>query len=73
MDYNSYMNKFEKFRLNLSVARHNKNMSAYELSLRIGKDSTYINKIESGVCNPSLATIFDILEVLEIDANELFK
>ncbi len=48
-------------------------MSAYELSLRIGKDASYIHKVESGKINISLKTILDICEVLSIEPAELFK
>ena len=67
------MNKIQRFRLNLAKARHKNAISAYELSLRIGKDKTYINKVENGECKPSLQVIFDIIEALDIDANELFN
>ena len=67
------MERKKRFALNLAIARNKKKLSAYELSLRIGKDKTYIGKIENGFNYPSVPTIYDILEVLEIDANELFK
>ncbi len=48
-------------------------MSAYELSLRIGKDASYINKLENGKANSTLNVIFKICEVLEIEPEKLFK
>ena len=42
------MNKKE-FGLNLAKLREKTGLSAYELSMRLGKDSTYINKIENGL------------------------
>ena len=71
MDYNSIM--IENFIPNLIKAREKKGLTAYELSLRIGKDETYINKIETGNCYPSIPVVFDILEVLEIEANDLIN
>ena len=41
--------KFEEFGMNLAKARINANLSAYELSLRIGKDASYIYKVESTI------------------------
>lgn len=48
-------------------------MSAYELSLRIGKDAAYIHKFENGKVNAALKTIFKICEVLNISPADLFK
>lgn len=48
-------------------------LSAYELSLRIEKDASYIHKVESGKVNISLKAILKICEVLNIDPIELFK
>ena len=67
------MNNKKKFGLNLAIARNRKNLSAYELSLRLGKDTTYISKIENGKSFPSVAVVYEILNILEIDANELFN
>jgi len=57
----------------LAKARSRKNISAYELSMRLYKDGTYINKIENGVSFPSVSVIYQIMELLEVDANELFN
>lgn len=59
--------------LTLAKKRIQANMSAYELSLRIEKDSTYIHKFENGKVNATLKTIFKICEVLEIEPIDLFK
>lgn len=65
--------KFEEFGLNLAKIRTDEHLSAYELSLRIGKDASYIYKAENGKINVSLKTILKICEVLEIEPAELFK
>ncbi len=65
--------EFWEFSVNLSRARTKANLSAYELSLRIGKNPTYINKVECRKINISLKTILDICEVLQIEPAELFK
>ena len=44
--------------LTLAKKRIQANMSAYELSLRIEKDATYIHKFENGKVNATLKTIF---------------
>ncbi len=65
--------KFEEFGLNVAKERINKNISAYELSLRLGKDASYINKVENGKINVSLKMIIAISECLEISIEKLFK
>ena len=53
--------------------RNKRNLSARELSLRIGKSSTYINQIECKNFTLSLPVFFDILEALEISSAEFFS
>lgn len=53
--------------------RNKRNLSARELSLRIGKSDTYINQIESKNFKISLPVLFDILEVLEVPFAEFFS
>ncbi len=65
--------KFETFGLNVSKERINQKLSAYELSLRIGKDVSYINKLENGKINPSLKTMLLISQELKINIIDLFK
>ena len=52
--------------------RNKKNLSARELSLRIGKSDTYINQIESKNFTISLPVLFDIIDALEISCAEFF-
>ncbi len=52
--------------------RNRKNLSARELSLRLGKSPTYINQIESRNFNISLPVLLDIIDVLEISCAEFF-
>ena len=65
--------KFETFGLNVAKERIKKNLSAYELSLRLGKDASYINKLENSKINPSLKMIIAISEELNINITDLFK
>ena len=66
------MNKKE-FGLNLAKLREKTGLSAYELSMRLGKDSTYINKIENGLRFPSVAMVFEIANALNIEPSQLFQ
>lgn len=65
------MNKKE-FGLNLAKMREKTGISAYELSLRLGRDSTYINKIENGLRYPSVPMLFEIADALGIETYQLF-
>ena len=51
--------------------RNEKGLSAYELSLRIGKDTSYMYKVESGKVNLSFTVLQEICEVLEVELKEL--
>lgn len=65
--------KFSDFGINLARIRIRSGLSAYELSLRIEKDASYIHKVENGKVNISLKAILKICEVLNIEPIELFK
>jgi len=60
-----------EFGTNLAKVRMNKNISAYELSLKLEKDATYISKIENGKAFPSMEMFFAICEMLEIVPSDL--
>ncbi|MBO5344849.1 MAG: helix-turn-helix transcriptional regulator [Clostridia bacterium] len=64
--------EFENFGLNVAKARIKMGISAYELSLRLGKDSSYINKLENGKINVSLKMIIAIAEELNVNIKDLF-
>jgi len=63
--------RFKDFCLNISKARMSLNMSAYELSLQLGKDRTYISKVETGKVNIGIKTIYQICDILQIDPKTL--
>ena len=65
--------KFEKFGLNVAKERLRLGISAYELSLRLGKDASYINKLENGKINVSLKVILAISECLNVPPAKLFE
>ena len=64
--------ELKDFGLNVARKRIKAGLSAYELSLRIGKDASYIHKLENGKANATLKTIFKICEVLNIEPVDLF-
>lgn len=59
--------------LRIGYFRNKKELSARELSLRIGKSETYINQIESKHFTLSLPVLLEILGVLEVSATEFFS
>lgn len=65
--------ELKDFGLKVAEFRIKAQLSGYELSLRIGKDVSYINKLENGKVNATLKVIFKICEVLQIEPVELFK
>lgn len=65
--------KFETFGINVSKERIKQNISAYELSLRLGKDPSYINKLENGKINVSLKMIISISEELNVPVEKFFR
>lgn len=65
--------KFETFGLNVAKERIKQNISAYELSLRIGKDASYINKLENAKINVSLKAMIEIADALEVPMENLIK
>lgn len=56
----------------LAKLRTDKNISARELSLRLGQSEGYINAIETGKSNPSVVMLFYICEELGISLSEFF-
>lgn len=65
--------KFETFGLNVAKERIKQNISAYELSLRLGKDASYVNKLENGKINVSLKMIIEIANTLNVPIEQFFK
>jgi len=63
----------KEFGIRLAQIRQTKNISAYELSLRIGRASNYINSVERGKVNISLESILNISKELGINPCELFR
>ena len=57
----------------MQIRTEKTDLSAYELSLKIGKDASYIHKVENGKVNISLKAILAISEALEISPKDLFN
>lgn len=64
--------ELKNFGLHLARTREAYGISAYELSLRLGKDPSYVNKIENGKMYPSLPVLFEIASNLETSVDKLF-
>ena len=56
----------------LAQLREQKNISAREMSLSIGQNSSYINRIENGKAFPSMQVFFYICEYLCVTPCEFF-
>ena len=60
------------FRERLAILREKKGVSARDMSLSIGQNTGYINRIESGKALPSLSGFFYICEYLGLTPAEFF-
>ncbi len=56
----------------LSALRASKNVSAREMSLALGQNESYINRIENKKAFPSMQVFFYICEYLEITPGDFF-
>ncbi|MCI8608424.1 MAG: helix-turn-helix transcriptional regulator [Firmicutes bacterium] len=56
----------------LSALRNQKNISAREMSLAIGQNPSYINRIENKQAFPSMQAFFYICEYLSITPKDFF-
>ena len=63
----------EEFGNLVSAYRADLGISAYELSVRIGRDVSYISKLEKGKLNPTLETLYNLCDALNITMSEFFK
>ncbi len=63
----------EFVRNRIAFLRTAKNISARELSLRLGQSVGYINHIEIGTSNPSIEMLFYICEELGVTMSEFFE
>ena len=61
------------FALRLSALRQQKGVSAREMSLALGQNTNYINRIENGRNYPSMQSFFYICEYLGVTPQEFFE
>ena len=58
---------------NLKQIRLQKNISQSDLAKILGVNKSYISNIENGKMNPTLSTIANLAQKLEVTTNELLK
>ena len=64
---------FEDFFIErLTSLRNQKNVSAREMSLALGQNDSYINRIENRLAFPSMQVFFYICEYFQITPQEFF-
>lgn len=56
----------------LGYFRNKRNLSAREVSLRLGYTESWYYRVEAGDINLSTATLYALMELLEITPEELF-
>ena len=61
------------FKDRLRFLRNEKRISAREMSLALGQNEAYINKIETGRCSTSIASFLKICDYLEISPAGFFE
>ena len=66
------MDNIEWFYKRVSQLRTQKGVSAREMSLAIGQNSSYINRIENKITLPSMQGFFYICEFLRVTPQEFF-
>ncbi len=66
------MNYEETFGERLATLRTAKNVSAREMSLALGQNCSYINRIENKKSFPSMQAFFYICEYLDITPKDFF-
>ena len=62
----------EFFRNRLRALRNEKQVSAREMSLALGQNESYINKIESGKATTTILSFINICEYLNISPSVFF-
>ncbi|MBL4830990.1 MAG: helix-turn-helix transcriptional regulator [Aliivibrio sp.] len=63
----------QAFALTLKELRKSKGFSQEALALDAGLDRSFLSKIERGINQPSLETIFSLAKVLKCSASDIMK
>ncbi len=58
---------------NLKKIRTRKNVSQVEIANILGVDRSFVSNIENGKNNPTLSTITNLAQALNVPVDELFK
>lgn len=58
---------------NIRKYRKEQNITIEELANRLGVDYSQISRMERGIVNPNISIVFDIAEVLKINASQLLE
>jgi transcriptional regulator with XRE-family HTH domain len=67
------MNLSKAFGQTLRELRHLKGLSQEDLAIEAGYHRTYISLLERGLKTPTLQTVFDLAESLEVLPSEVVK
>lgn len=67
------MYSFDQFSNRLSQLRIEKGISAREMSLDLGQNESYINRIENGKSMPSFEQFFNLCDYLNITPKDFFN
>ena len=65
-------NEYKNILYKIGYYRNKKNMSAYALSLALGKEQSYMYRVEKGDIMISLQIFLDILTILDVSTFEFF-
>lgn len=58
---------------NVKRIRKSQNLSQEELGLKINADQAYISRIESGALNPTIESLAEISDALNVPMEDLFR
>lgn len=67
------MKLIDKFRLEMTKAREENNLSKSDLARMVSKSPSFICDIESKRKKPSLETTVDIANILDLSLDKIFK
>lgn len=67
------MINYNNFALRLSQLREEKDVSARDMSIKLGQNPAYINNIETNKALPSMSMFFNICDYLEITPSDFFN
>ncbi|WP_454858701.1 helix-turn-helix domain-containing protein [Rhizobium binxianense] len=67
------MNIGEVFAANLRKMRHAKGLSQEELAHRAGLHRTYVSSLERCQYSPTIETVANLADILEVEAADLLK